>query len=236
MADVTDTVCVARDCDKVTLTRMQSEYQSILSLCKIFLLNDLPGYNMDTNSSFCFLFPMPLLFERFVGGFLKYILDGKGKVELQKSDQPLVNNILYAGKSYGPAFMMRHDIVCTIGDKVFLMDTKYKKIQRFDDAKEDETLWKMQLIKGVSQQDLYQISMYAAKRNLNKAYLIYPLQRLEDIESDMPVLQEIILTGNSSIDDIKCVNVVLARVPFVFEDDAERTKENLKNVLLKIFE
>ena len=235
MSDVSDVVCIARDCDKVILNRMQSEYRSILSLCKIFLLNDLPGYMMDTNDSFCFLFPMPLLFEGFIGGFLKSILDGKGRVELQKSDQPLINDIKYAGKSYGPAFMMRHDILCTIKDKVFLMDTKYKKIQRFEDAKEDETLWKMQLIRGVNQQDLYQVSTYAAKRNLKKAYILYPLLRFEDVESDMPILQELILTGNSSLDDIKFVDVVLVRVPFVFEDDIEKTKEALTKTLLKIF-
>ncbi len=236
MSDVSDVVCIARDCDKVTLNRMQSEYRSILSLCKIFLLNDLPGYTMDTKESFCFLFPMPLLFEGFIGGFLKSILDGKGRVELQKSDQPLINDIRYAGKSYGPAFMMRHDILCTIEDKVFLMDTKYKKIQRFEDAKEDETLWKMQLIRGVTQQDLYQVSTFAAKRNLKKAYIIYPLLRYEDVESDMPIFQELILTGNSSLDDIKFVDVVLVRVPFVFEEDIDKTKEMLTSTLLKIFE
>ena len=236
MSDVSDIVCVAKDCDKVVLNRMQSEYRSILSLCKVFLLNDLPGYNMDTKESFCFLFPMPVLFEGFVGGFLKSILDGKGRVELQKSDQPLVNDIRYGGKSYGPAFTMRHDIVCTVGDKVFLMDTKYKKIQRFEDAKEDETLWKMQLIKGVSQPDLYQVSMYAVKRGLNKAYVIYPLMRREDLENDMPVLQEIILTGHSSLDDIRLVDIVLVRVPFVFEDDVDKTKSMLRDVLLKIVE
>ncbi len=236
MSDVSDTICIARDCDRVTLNRMQSEYCSILSLCKIFLLNDLPGYTMDTKESFCFLFPMPLIFEGFIGGFLRSILDGKGRVELQKSDQPLINNIRYAGKSYGPAFMMRHDIICTIEDKVFLMDTKYKKIQRFENAKEDETLWKMQLIKGVSQQDLYQVSMYAAKRNLKKAYIIYPLMRFEEEEKDTPVLQEYILTGNSSLGDIKFIDVVLVRAPFVFEADTEKTKDALKNTLLKIFE
>ena len=116
------------------------------------------------------------------------------------------------------------------------MDTKYKKIQRFEDAKEDETLWKMQLIRGVNQQDLYQVSIYAAKRNLKKAYILYPLLRFEDIESDMPILQELIHTGNSSLDDIKFVDVVLVRVPFVFEDDIEKTKEALTKTLLKIFE
>ena len=236
MSDVSDVVCVARDCNKVTLNRMQSEYHSILSLCKIFLINDLPGYTMDTKESFCFLFPMPLLFEGFIGGFLKSILDGKGRVELQKSDQPLIDDIRYAGKSYGPAFKMRHDILCTIKDKAFLLDTKYKKIQRFEDVKKDETLWKMRLIHGIDQSDLYQVSTYAIKRNLNKVFIIYPLTRFEDVESDMPILKELIFTGNSSIDDMKFIDVVLVRVPFVFEDDIEKTKTLLTNTLLKIFE
>ena len=60
--------------------------------------------------------------------------------------------------------------------------------------------------------------------------------RYEDVEKDMPILQEIIVTGNSSLDDIKFVDIALIRVPFVFEDDVDKTKKMLKETLLKIFE
>lgn len=236
MSDVDDVVCNAKDCDKIVLNRMQKNYFEILSLCKILLLNDYPGYKMDVQQSFCFLFPMPLMFECFVGGFLKSILEGKGTVELQKNNQSLVNDIRYLGRTYGPAFRMRHDIVCTIGEDVFLMDTKYKKIQSFEELKDDEALWKMRLISNVSQEDIYQVSMYALKRNLKKAYIVYPLLRFEETEKDMPVLQEIFYTGEQSLDCFKVVEIILVRVPFVFEQDISKTKESLKNVLMKIFD
>ena len=54
-------------------------------MSKMFLLNKMSNYTVDTNESFCFLFPTDLLFEGFIGGFLKEVLqDVGGKVHLQE--------------------------------------------------------------------------------------------------------------------------------------------------------
>ena len=236
MVDVTDIRCTYNDCMKVRLNRTQKGYSDILAICKMFLLNKEPSYTINYDDAFCFLFPTELLFEGFIGGFLKEIMMSKsGTIELQAKTHSLVNDIVYAGKSYGSAFNLRPDIICTLGNKVFLMDTKYKRLQRFEQSKDDDDVWKSGLIKGIQQDDLYQVSIYAVKHNLSKAYLIYPLDRFEELEPDIPALQEVILTGNG-LDELKQIEVYLLRVPFVFEEDIERTKSLLATSLLNAFE
>lgn len=235
LTDVSEEKYTARDCNKVRLNRMQRGYSDILSMCKMFLLNQEPTYSINSDDTFCFLFPCELLFEGFIGGFLKEVVENEGgKATLQDRKDNLVKNIRYNNKDYGGGFELRPDILCTINDKTFLLDTKYKQIDRFETAKENEALWKEGLIKGVTQSDLYQISIYALKNKLKDAYLIYPLNRKEELESDYPVLEELVLTGNE-LEDLNFIKVHLLRLPFVFEEDVEVTKTNLKNELLKVF-
>lgn len=235
LSDVEDVICTAKDCDKIKLGQMHENYRIILSMCKMFLLNSTSKYNIDNSESFCFLFPTNLLFEGFIGGFLQEVIGNRGKIKLQAGEMPLINNVFFNGKSYGKAFTMRHDILCDIpGKGIFILDTKYKQIPRFEKSQEDHELFKMGVIKGVSQSDLYQVSTYAIKRGTDKAYLLYPLYRKEDTEPDMVTLQQVIPTG-TLIDSIKTINVYLVRVPFVFEENTEEVKANLKRVIESIF-
>ena len=56
-----------------------------------------------------------------------------GKVRLQESRMNLVEKIIYKGETSGAAFTMRHDILVEFRDKVFVLDTKYKEMTRFED-------------------------------------------------------------------------------------------------------
>lgn len=236
LSDVEDVRCTPKDCDKIKLGKMNSKYRVILSMCKMFLLNSTSTYKVDNSESFCFLFPTDVLFEGFISGFIQEIIGNRGKVRIQASEVPLVDQVIFHGKSYGKAFTMRHDILCEIPNKgIFILDTKYKQIQRFEKAQEDEGLFRLELIKGVEQKDLYQVSSYAVKRGVDKAYLLYPLYRKEENEPDMVTLQQIIKLDSNSIESLKTINVYLVRLPFVFEDDVEKVKSNLKQVIENIF-
>ena len=236
LSDVEDVICTPKDCDKVKLGKMHANYRIILSMCKMFLLNSTSTYTVDNVESFCFLFPTDVLFEGFIGGFIQEVIGNKGKVKIQASEVPLVDQVIFKGKSYGKAFTMRHDILCEIPDKgVFILDTKYKQIRRFEEAQEDEEQFRLGLIKGVEQKDLYQVSSYAVKRGVDKAYLLYPLYRKEENEPDMVTLQQVIKSDGDSLESLKTISVYLVRLPFVFEDDIDRVKNNLKQVIEGIF-
>lgn len=86
-------------------------------MSKMFLLNKMTNYTVNSHESFCFLFPTELLFEGFIGGFIQDFLDNyRGKVRLQQSDMHLIEDVIYNGRSLGAAFAMRHDIVVPIGN------------------------------------------------------------------------------------------------------------------------
>lgn len=222
---VSDVRCVPADCDGIRLSKMHRQYSVLMSMSKMFLLNQTTTYQLDNQNSFCFLFPTHLLFEGFIGGFIEEVLMGHAKVRLQSSELMLIADVVYNGLSLGKAFTMRHDIL--VEHKIhglFLLDTKYKHLTRFegnDDVKRSVTT-------EVKQQDLYQIIEYASNRDLDKAYLLYPMYRFEDDEPTCVILERKSVSG-------KQIFVYIVRVPFIFEDDYEATKESLRKSILQIF-
>lgn len=192
----------------------------------MFLLNQTLTYEIDNQESFCFLFPTELLFEGFIGGFIKDVLKGEAKVNFQASGMTLVDSIEYAGQSFGKIFTMRHDVLVEHKNKgLFILDTKYKEISRFEGNKD----LRQSINSEISQSDFYQMISYAVKRGVSDVYLLYPLYRLEKNEPEFPIAETITASGN-------IIRVHLVRIPFVFEDDIEKTKEMLTAVINKIFE
>lgn len=220
--EVEDVQCDPNDCDLIRLSKMQGFYNIIISMSKMFMLNRMSNYVMDMNDSFCFLFPTELLFEGFIGGFIKDVVDEYGgKTYLQRSNMKLVDYIEYDGRTYGGAFSMRLDILVELNDKIFILDTKYKKYSRFEDVPDeinkivqDET----------TQADVYQVCEYARKRGTKEVFLLYPMFRYEEKELQFPI-------GSSG--DIK---IYFVRLPFVFEEDEQKTKMQLRDVIKKIFD
>lgn len=222
--EVSDVQCQPSDCDRTRLSKMHSNYRIIMSMSKMFLLNKTSGLTMDMNESFCFLFPTELLFEGFIGGFMQEVVeDYGGKVRLQQSDMSLIDEIEYAGQSLGAAFTMRHDILVELGEKVFILDTKYKQVSRFEG--DTEAVRKV-VSEEPKQTDIYQVCEYARKRNVSDVYLLYPMYRYEDTEPHYPVGKSQDVNGEISIHFI--------RLPFVFEENAEALKNQLKDVIIDI--
>ena len=220
MNEVSDVHCTPRDCDNIRLSKMHRNYEIIISMSKMFLYNKTLTYNVGANESFCFLFPTELLFEGFVGGFMKSVIcEFGGKVKLQESKMSLVDKIIYKGEENEAAFTMRHDIVVEYNGKLFILDTKYKELSRFENNPD----YIVNLKREANQTDLYQLFEYARKRNQDNVYLLYPMFRYENREVDFPV---------AISDDIK---LHFIRVPFIFEEDEEKTKEELRKVIMSLF-
>lgn len=223
--EVSDVLCQPSDCDMIRLSKMQGHYRIIISMSKMFLINKTSNYIMDTNESFCFLFPTELLFEGFIGGFLQEVVENYGgKVHLQQSEMHLIEDIQYAGLSLGAAFTMRHDILVELNDKVFILDTKYKQVSRFEGDTEEI---KRIVADEPKQTDIYQVCEYARKRDISDVYLLYPLFRYEENEPHFPVGKS---QGSSGE-----INIHFIRLPFIFEEDEQKVKNQLINVIENIF-
>ena len=71
---------------------------------------------------------------------------------------------------------------------------------------------------------------YAISRGLNKVYLLYPQYKSEDNEPNPAIMNTPVnIHGESSNIDIYAV-----RIPFVFEDDDDKTKRRLKESILSL--
>ena len=226
--DVSDVRCVPHDCDKVRLSKLHKHYSIILSMSKMFLLNKTSTYNVDRSDSFCFLFPTEMLFEGFIGGYMQSVLGSRAKVLLQASDTTLIEDTIIDDTSYGSAFTLRNDIyVKSISGKCFVLDTKYKQVDRIENTRESALAVQRQ----VDMDDLRQIREYAFKRGLTEGYLLYPIYRHEDLL--LP--QKAQLKGYIVVNDEKhYIDVFVIRVPFVFEEDETATHEALARVIERI--
>ena len=69
---------------------------------------------------------------------------------------------------------------------------------------------------------------YAIKRNTSEVYLLYPQFRYEDVDNSYPVANIKVADG-----DIK---IHFVRLQFIFEDDEEYTKAQLKKVIEEILD
>lgn len=222
MGDVTTINGMPYDCDTVQLSALHHNYQVILSMSKMFLFNKVSNYSMGGTESFCFLFPAEVLFEGFISGFLREMLSGKAKVTTQASNHYLAE-LFVDGETMGNAFMLREDILIEAKDMIVVVDTKYKEIDCFENIKENKKL-------DISDADMKQMAIYAAKRGAKKLYLIYPLYKSE-IPETIEIRYVIKLDGQQSN---MSVPLEILRVPFVFDEDIKRTKELLGMILSKI--
>jgi 5-methylcytosine-specific restriction endonuclease McrBC regulatory subunit McrC len=224
--DVSNISCTPNNCNNIRLSKMHRHYGIIISLSKMFLLNKMSNYSIDTNESFCFLFPTDLLFEGFIGGFMKEVISSVGgKIHLQESRMSLIEKIIYKGETSGAAFTMHHDILVEFNGKVFVLDTKYKEMTRFEDNPD----YKETISNEAKQSDLYQVLEYARKRDIADVYLLYPMYRYEEKENEFPVAVSESPSGD--------INVHFIRMPFIFEEDnEEKTRKQLTEVIKMVFD
>lgn len=147
------------DFDKVKINRQIKDYEQILLWCKTFLLENSFSPYKGREVAFALLFDMNLLFESYVGHYLKK----KGlDVKLQDNKHHLAFL-----KEQG-RFRLKPDIVINLKErketrKIVIADTKWKILSK------DKTH------NGVSQEDMYQLYAYGTKyKNCKNIYLIYP--------------------------------------------------------------
>ncbi|WP_200415355.1 McrC family protein [Arcobacter sp. FWKO B] len=139
---------IKTDFEKIKLNRQMKDYELVLLWCKTFLLdNSFSPYKGNT-IAFALLFDMNLLFESYVGRYLKK----KGfDVSLQDKGKYLVDS--------HQKFALRPDIVINWKESIIIVDTKWKNITEEKD---------------ISQSDMYQLYAYGKKYKNNQLYLIYP--------------------------------------------------------------
>lgn len=148
--EVDDSICTYEDCSKVTFNRLYEDLDLILTMCKMFLSNQVINTESSDKTNFCFLIPMEKLFEEFIFNFIQSELPEK-KAKYQSRELYLTEDNI---------FQLRPDIV--IDSERLIIDTKYK-IREYKDKKS-----------GISQSDMYQMVSYSIRKGYENILLIYP--------------------------------------------------------------
>jgi 5-methylcytosine-specific restriction enzyme subunit McrC len=198
--DVSDVRCTAESCHKVKLNPLYDDHLQILSLCKMYLSNQVIDMDAEDSRNFCFLVPMEYIFEDFIFGLLS---DKWPSLPIEDQSKDYL-----ATRGGNKVFQIRNDIY--IRDQL-IIDTKYKT-RRSDDG----------LKAGVSQLDLYQMVSYAIRRNCTDVLLLYPtthtgINTPATFQVPSPMLAKPLLINVQNIDiafdDIyKADEVMVARV------------------------
>ncbi|WP_310441620.1 McrC family protein [Sulfurimonas sp.] len=146
---------IKTDFSKVKPSRQMKDYEQVLLWCKTFLLeNSFTPYKGD-DVAFALLFDMNLLFESYVGSYLK-------KKGLDVSLQDKTHHLAY--ENGNGKFRLKPDIVINKDrDDLIIADTKWK------------ILSEEKAYNGVAQADMYQLYAYGTKyEKCRQMYLIYP--------------------------------------------------------------
>lgn len=228
LSDVSDFIFTYHDCDKVIIDKMHQDYQIVLSMCKMFLLNKTLSFTNQNNKAYCFLFPTEKLFEKFIGEFVQ---EHVKNVELQTTDKKHLINYIELNDNQindSACFSVRPNVIYSIDNKKYILDTKYKEIKRLENNVDD---LKKTVKDDIKQSDLYQMIAYALKWNTNKVCLIYPQYLGEEVDSIRPILK--FEYGNN-----QSIAIQIARVHFAVQDENDILKRNqeLENQINNILE
>ena len=149
--------------------RTLAHYRDIKPWCELILNEQSPVSMNGESAGISFLFPMEVLFERYVAKKLKSKLVSPFRLMEQIQSQTLVTH-----KGQG-LFKLKPDIVIYNDSKITcVMDTKWKLINQNLNSSKDKY--------NLSQSDMYQLFSYGEKylKGEGDLYLIYPQNEMFD--------------------------------------------------------
>ena len=158
----------AASISKITLNRQNERFRDAAIFAKLIIEHASIYSRGQRSSSFSFLFPMNLLFEKYIEVALKESV-GYGSVVIQHAEKRLLRNKKsgYRNILLKPDFVINEDII---------LDTK----------------WKSATYQGrtnYTQADIYQMYAYVtAYKKVNRCILLYPKQ---EGEQDLPIWEVI---------------------------------------------
>lgn len=140
--------------------RLMTHYQSVKPWCELVIQQQTPLAIAGEWKGMSLLFPMERLFENYVAACLRDSLPPDAVLHTQNKSEYLC---VHQGKK---VFQLRPDLMLTQGDKCWVMDTKWKRVEFGKDIKNY----------GLSQNDFYQLYAYGNKYLAGQGdlLLIYP--------------------------------------------------------------
>ena len=224
------------DCERVVVSPLNDNMQTILNYCKMFLSGMSIKSDADQLEIFAFLIPTERLFEDFLFGFIRDEFQNKNDVQSVESQGdkygkqvPLASNLTHSFAKPKNAFRLKPDIYIHKTTKDLILDSKYKVIYNKEEAEEYD-----RKKSGVGIGDIYQMLAYTVKLDVKTCHLLYPPSL--DTTVTLGGYYEIKHHNNSDVS-----KVYYHRLPTIISDSKNNLKvliahqeEELKILLNKI--
>lgn len=208
--EVSDISCSALDCEKVRINPIYSDYESIISMCHMFLDNLMIDIEHGNSTNYSFLLPMDYIFEGFVLGFIETHFSS-----LRPQGQLCS---FLANRDNRSIFKVKKDIY--LRELNVIIDTKYKIRHDDNDGKG-----------GVLQSDIYQMISYGVHSDCINIILLYP-----KIEGKINDKASFLVYNNYNKE--KDINIIANSLDITVDpsyslrDNAIQLKERFNNLLL----
>ena len=188
-----------KDFSRVVIDRNTKDYEMLMQWSKVFLMNKSFTTFSGKNTSRALLFPMESVYESYVAQQMRKVFGPDGW-EVSSQDKGY-----YLFEEPRKQFALHPDIVCTMGDRTIIMDTKWKSL--IDNERKNY---------GISQADMYQMYAYSKKYGASEIWLLYPYN--EKMHEEL-----VFETGETSNTKIKLFFVDVANI----EESLKRLKEKV---------
>jgi len=157
-----------KDFAKVVINRNTKDYETLMKWSKVFLMNKSFTTFSGSTTSRSLLFPMESVYESYVAQQMKKVFCPDG---WNVSSQDKGHHLFVEPKKQ---FALRPDIVIKKGDRVVILDTKWKRLVNNESKNY-----------GISQGDMYQMYAYSKKYKTSEIWLLYPVT--EEMRNHEPI-------------------------------------------------
>ena len=157
-----------KDFSQVVINRNTKDYEVLMQWSKVFLMNKSFTTFSGSTTSRALLFPMESIYESYVAQQMKKVINPEGwEVSCQDRGQ-------YLFVEPRRQFALRPDIVIKKGERIVILDTKWKSL--INNEKNNY---------GISQQDMYQMYAYSKKYGTSEIWLLYPVN--DEMRNHKPI-------------------------------------------------
>lgn len=204
---------------RIKYNRLNSEFKPFIDFCYQFLKNCTISMNSSKFEFFSFLFPMELLFERFIGNFLScnYLELLPEKERILPKIQPIIGHLVH--KNSVELFKLNPDV--SLGDEnKLIIDTKYKILKRPKVKKYKNY--------DVKPSDLYQMYAYCKESGAKKCLLLYPESyegKINNLNWKLGISKDIDLF----------IRTIKLSYDFSIDKDLKEFKDELRDILSDLF-
>ena len=147
-----------KDFSQVVINRNTKEYEVLMQWSKVFLMNKSFTTFSGSTISRALLFPMESIYESYVAQQMKKVMSPEGwTVSCQDRGH-------YLFIEPRRQFALRPDIVIKKGERIVILDTKWKSLVNNE-----------KINYGISQADMYQMYAYSKKYDTSEIWLLYPV-------------------------------------------------------------